>query len=68
MADAAQTVPSPWTLDARGYLLTPSGAKAARVDKCGILYLWDEREKVELPFTLDDWQLCAARTESNHRR
>jgi hypothetical protein len=66
--DAPLTTPSPWTLDARGYLLTPSGAKAARLTEHGILYLWDARERVERPFTLDDWQNCTTRTEPTDRR
>lgn len=56
------TVASPWTLDARGYLLTPSGAKAARIDTSGILMLYDKRERVEVPFTLADWVACQTQT------
>jgi hypothetical protein len=61
MADEAQTTPSPWTLDARGYLLTPSGAKAARIDN-GCIMLYDKRERVEVPFTLADWVACQTQT------
>ena len=64
MADEApQTTPSPWTLDARGRLLTPSGAFAARIDNHGIIYLYDKREHVEVPFTLADWVACQTQTQ-----
>lgn len=63
MDDETQTTPSPWTLDARGYLLTPSGAKAARLTTRGILMLYDKREHVEVPFTLADFVACQTQTE-----
>jgi hypothetical protein len=48
-----------WTLDGHGYLLTPSGAKCARVAD-GALWLYDRREKVEYQITLKDfYQLTA---------
>ena len=56
-------VVSPWTVDARGYLLTPSGCKAARLDSCGILWLWDKRAGREVPFTQADWQTCQTITQ-----
>jgi|WetSurMetagenome_2_1015567.scaffolds.fasta_scaffold163051_3 hypothetical protein len=62
MADETQTPPTIWTTDARGYLLTPSGAKAARLDTSGILMLYDKRERVEVPFTLADWLACQTQT------
>ena len=43
-----------WRLDERGFLRTPSGAKAARLDS-GVLMLYDKVEHVEVPFTLADW-------------
>lgn len=43
-----------WTVDGAGWLLTPSGAKAARVVK-GALMLYDKRDRCERPFTLADW-------------
>jgi len=43
-----------WTIDPDGYLLTPSGAKAARVI-ASVLWLYDKRTGAELPFTLEDW-------------
>lgn len=55
---AGPVVISPWTCDVRGYLLTPSGARAARLDNDGTLWLWDKRARCEVPFTLDDWQTC----------
>jgi hypothetical protein len=60
--DAPQTTPSPWTLDARGYLLTPSGTKAARIDN-GCIMLYDKREHVEVPFTLADFVACQTQTQ-----
>jgi len=49
------TTPAPiWTLDGRGYLLTPSGAKAARVTADAIM-LYDKRAKIEYPLTLPDF-------------
>jgi hypothetical protein len=61
--EAPLTTPSPWTVDARGYLLTPSGAKAARLTNHGILMLYDKREHVEVPFTLADFVACQTQTE-----
>jgi hypothetical protein len=61
MADEPQTTPSPWTLDARGYLLTPSGAKAARLDN-GCIMLYDKYAKREVPFTQADWVACQTQT------
>ncbi len=55
---AGPVVVSPWTVDARGYLLTPSGCKAARLTTGGILMLWDKRAGCEVPFTQADWQTC----------
>lgn len=52
------TVPSPFALDARGYLFTSSGCKVARLDSYGILWLWDKRAGREVPFTLADWAVC----------
>ena len=43
-----------WHLDERGFLRTPSGAKAARLDN-GVIFLYDKREGQEVPFTLADW-------------
>jgi hypothetical protein len=43
-----------WQVDSAGYLLTPSGAKAARVVD-GALLLFDRRTHGEVPFTLADW-------------
>lgn len=60
---AGPIVVSPWTCDARGYLLTPSGARAARLDSVGTLWLWDKRAKLEVPFTQDDWQTCQTLTQ-----
>jgi hypothetical protein len=51
------TAPAPWTVDARGYLLTPSGAKAARIE-AGRILLWDKWQCIEVPFTLADWLAC----------
>jgi hypothetical protein len=48
-------VPSPWTVDGSGYLLTPSGAKVARIDN-GCIMLLDKRTHLEVPFTFADWQ------------
>lgn len=47
-------LPPVWTLDGHGYLLTPSGAKAARVTADAIM-LYDKRAKVEYPLTLQDF-------------
>ena len=57
------TVASPWTTDAQGYLLAPSGVKAARVDHDGVIWLWDKRERVEVPFTPADLRACITRME-----
>ena len=65
--ETSVTIPSPWTVDARGYLLTPSGAKAARVDNHGILMLYDKREKVDVPFTLADYQTFQTQTRAGRR-
>jgi hypothetical protein len=43
-----------WTVDGAGWLLTPSGAKAARVVD-GALMLYDKRDRCERAFTLADW-------------
>lgn len=48
------TVASPWTLDGAGYLLTPAGARVARIDTCGTIWLWDKRQHVEVPLTTAD--------------
>lgn len=40
-------------IDGAGYVLTPSGAKVARVHD-GRLWLYDKRTHEEVPFTLDD--------------
>jgi hypothetical protein len=61
MTAESQTPPTTWTTDARGYLLTPSGAKAARIDN-GCIMLYDKRERVEVPFTLADWLACQTQT------
>lgn len=49
-----QTLAPVWTVDGNGWLLTPSGAKAARVVD-GALMLYDKRSKCERAFTLQDW-------------
>jgi hypothetical protein len=61
MAAETQTPPTLWTTDARGYLLTPSGAKAARIDN-GCIMLYDKRERVEVPFTLADYYAVQTQT------
>lgn len=62
MSDAQPvSTPTPWTVDARGYLLTPSGAIAARIDN-GCIMLFDKRERREVPFTLSDWQTVQTQT------
>lgn len=50
-----------WRVDGEGYLLTPSGAKAARVHD-GALWLWDKRAHCEVPFTPADWQALFCET------
>ena len=55
------TVTSPWTQDAQGYLLTPTGVKAARIDSSGVVWLWDHKAKREYPLTPTDVRLCAER-------
>jgi hypothetical protein len=56
-ADVAQTACTPWRVDSCGYLLTPGGAKVARVAD-GVIYLYDRRLNREYPFTVDDyWQV-----------
>ncbi len=55
--DIAQMARTPWQVDGRGYLLTPGGAKVARVAD-GVIYLYDKRAKREYSFTADDyWQV-----------
>ena len=57
MSDEQTMTPaSPWTVDARGYLLTPSGTKAARLTDNGILMLYEKRTHTEVPLTLADFQ------------
>jgi hypothetical protein len=58
------TTHSPWTVDARGYLLTPSGAKAARLDNHGILMLYDKRTGSEVPLTLADYRAVQTQTQT----
>ena len=56
-----------WQVDGEGYLLTPSGAKAARVAD-GALMLYDKRTREEVPFTMQDWwtvTMVQARGESH---
>jgi hypothetical protein len=60
----AGAVVSPWTQDASGYLLTPSGVKAARLDRHGIIWLWDHKAKREYPLTPEDIRTHAARLPS----
>lgn len=60
--ETSMTMPSAWTVDARGYLLTPSGAKAARVDNHGILMLYDKRTGTEVPLTLADYHSVQTQT------
>ena len=62
LPDESRTLSSPWNVDARGYLLTPSGAKAARIDN-GCIMLWDKRIGDEVPFTLADWVACTTQTQ-----
>lgn len=53
--NGTDTTPPPcWRVDSNGYLLTQSGAKAARVVD-GALLLWDKRTRRGIPFTLQDW-------------
>ena len=40
-----------WQVDPEGYLLTPSGCKACRLGADGVLYIWDKRDKREIPLT-----------------
>jgi hypothetical protein len=61
--EASVTIPSPWTLDANGFLLTASGVRAARLDAYGTIWLWDKRTKAEVPFTRDNWQWCQTQTQ-----
>ena len=58
MNQVVAVVNSPWSQDANGYLLTPSGVKVARLDRDGIIWLWDKREKRELPLTPADVREC----------
>ena len=58
------TVASPWTLDGDGYLLTPAGFRAARIDTYGTIWLWDKRDKCEVPLTTADVASYAQRMES----
>ena len=55
---------SPWYVDGGGYLLTPSGVRVARLDVYGTMWLWDKRAHNEVPFTLDDWQICQSQMRS----
>jgi hypothetical protein len=43
-----------WTVDGAGWLITSSGAKAARIAD-GVLMLYDKRSKCERALTLEDW-------------
>jgi hypothetical protein len=55
-----------WTVDGHGYLLTPSGCKAARVTADAIM-LYDKREKAEYPLTLEDfYTLTGAMSHADH--
>jgi len=56
------TAPPAWTVDGAGWLLTPSGAKAARVAD-GVLMLYDKRSKRERPLTLEDWFTVTQQTQ-----
>lgn len=60
--ETSVTTPSSWTVDARGYLLTPSGAKAARVDN-GCIMLYDKRTGAEVPLTLADYHAVQTQTQ-----
>lgn len=40
-------------IDGEGYIITARGCKLARVE-AGKVYLWDKREKREVPLTLED--------------
>jgi len=64
MGMSAGTVTSPWTQDAQGYLLTPAGVKAARIDSDGVIWLWDHKAKREYPLTPEDIRAHAERTLS----
>ena len=55
-----------WQLDGNGYLLTASGCRAARVDRDGIIWLWDKRSKQELPLTPVDIAVCMSQLEESH--
>jgi len=59
--DPPVIVSSPWTVDARGYLLTPSGARAARIDN-GCIMLFDKRTRTEVPLTLADYHIVQTQT------
>lgn len=64
MADEARTVTavtSSWSVDQNGYLLTPSGAKAARVAE-GAIMLYDKRTHTEVPLTLADFHSVQTQT------
>ena len=64
MADEQHTVTAitpAWSVDQNGFLLTVSGAKAARISE-GAIMLYDKREHVEVPFTLADWVACQTQT------
>ena len=45
-----------WRVDEQGFLITPSGAKVARVAGSRLM-LYDKRVKTEWPFTVLDWLL-----------
>jgi hypothetical protein len=55
-----------WRVDDDGWLLTPTGAKAARIAPDGALMLYDKRAKCERPLTFDQWQQLVEQAE--HRK
>jgi len=52
-------------VDERGYLLSPSGTKLARVDGDRLL-LYDKRSKREISFTLRDLLRMLGRKRGQH--
>lgn len=45
-----------WTIDENGYIRTRTNTVVAQM-RDGILFLYDKRIKLAIPFTLDDWRL-----------
>lgn len=56
---------APLRVDERGYLLSPSGTKLARVDGDRLL-LYDKRSKREISFTLRDLLRMLGRKRGQH--